>query len=256
VGLKPKRIRILGVPLDAVDMAQALDYVDHLIATGQQGAVIAVNPEKVMKAREDPWLLEQLRSAALLVPDGIGVVWAARLLGLARLERVAGSDLMPNLCALAARRGYGVFLYGARPEVNAGARQVLEARYPGLRVVGNRDGYVPEQEMSALVEEINRSRADLLFVALGSPRQEAWMATQLPKLDVKICQGVGGTLDVLTGHVPRAPKAWQAVNLEWAYRLLREPRRLLRQTALPKFAWAVLAAKTGSNARQNGSPPA
>lgn len=241
--MKPRRIEILGVPVDCVTMAAALDYVDELIASGGRSAVFAINPEKVMKAREDPWLLEQIRAAALLVPDGIGVVWAARVLGLAELERVPGADLMQRLCARAAERSYRVFLYGARPEVNSATRKVLETRYPGLQIVGHRDGYVQEAGMPGLVEEINRSGADLLFVALGSPKQEKWMATWLPKLGVKVCQGVGGTFDVISGHVPRAPASWQAMNLEWAYRLVKEPRRLVRQSALPRFTLQVLIAR-------------
>ena len=240
---KPRRIEILGVPVDCVNMAGALEYVDHLVRGGAGGTVVAVNPEKVMKARQDPWLLDQLRSAAILLPDGIGVVWAARLLGLARLHRVAGADFMVALCGRAVERGYRLFLYGAAPEVNALAGAALEQRFPGIRIVGCRHGYVTQAEMPALVDEINASGADILFVALGSPRQEFWMATHLPNLTVKLCQGVGGTFDVIAGTVRRAPAGWRAVNLEWAYRLLAEPKRLPRQTALPRFAWRVLTTR-------------
>lgn len=243
--LKPRRIEILGVPVDCVGMQAALDYVDALVAQGQPSAIIAVNPEKVMKARQDPWLLDQLRGAKLLLPDGIGVVWAARFLHLARFERVAGADLMVALCERAEQRGYRVFLYGASPEVNAAARAALARRYPRLQIAGNRHGYVPQSEMDGLVGEINASGAEILFVALGSPRQEFWMSTYLPSLRVKVCQGVGGTFDVIAGTVRRAPERWRQLHLEWAYRLLREPRRLMRQAALPKFAWQVLAARMG-----------
>lgn len=241
--IKPRRIEILGVPVDCVSMTSALDYADELIAGDKPSVVIAVNPEKVMKAREDLWLLDQLKSAALLLPDGIGVVWAARILQLAQLERVAGADLMLALCGRAVEKDYRVFLFGASPDTNAIARVAVEKLFPGIRVVGNRHGYVQPNDMAALIDEINASGTDILFVGLGSPRQEFWMATHLPALKVKICQGVGGTFDVVAGRVRRAPLRWRDLQLEWAYRLLTEPHRLPRQTALPKFVWQVLTTR-------------
>lgn len=238
--MKPRRIEILGVPVDCVSMQSALDYVDEMVRTGQRGAIIAVNPEKVMKARRDPALLAQLRSAALLLPDGIGIVWAARWLGLAHLSRVAGADLMVAICERAVAAGHRLFLYGASRESNQLAAAALRESYPGIAIVGTREGYVPAEAMPQLIADINASRADILFVALGSPRQEVWMSRHLAELSVKVCQGVGGTFDVLAGVVRRAPEAWRARNLEWAYRLMTQPRRLPRQTALPSFAWQVI----------------
>lgn len=238
--MKPARIDILGVPVDCVSMAAAVDVVDEMVSGSHPGAIIAVNPEKVMKARQDPVLLAQLRAAALLIPDGIGIVGAARLLGLARMERVAGVDLMMALCERAAARGYRMFLYGAAPDVNAAANAALSATWPGLQIVGRQHGFLPAEGMPGLVAAINESNAEILLIALGSPRQEQWMTEHLPALRVKVCQGVGGSFDVLTGTVRRAPATWRALNLEWAYRLLSQPQRLLRQTALPRFAWLVL----------------
>jgi len=221
-------------------MAGALDFLcDHVARGTGCATVFAVNPEKVMRARKDAALRDLLASATLLIPDGIGVVLAARWLGLGRFGRVPGSELMPNLCARAAERGFGVFLYGARPEVNAAAAAELQRRYPGLRVAGRQDGYMAERDTPALVERINASGADILFVALGSPRQEAWMHDHAPALKVKVAQGVGGTFDVIAGRVNRAPPLFLALNLEWLYRLLREPRRLWRQRALVVFAACV-----------------
>jgi len=230
-------------------MAEALDFADQWISSGAGGCatVFAVNPEKVMRARGNDALRECLASATLLIPDGIGVVWAVRALGLGRMARVPGSEFMPNLCARAAEKGYGVFLYGARPEVNEAAAAALAGRYPDLRIVGRQHGYMPEAETPALIRRINESGADILFVALGSPRQEDWMRQHRDSLGVKLCQGVGGTFDVLAGRVDRAPPLFLKLNLEWLYRLMREPRRLFRQTALVAFAARVLAAKlTGS----------
>jgi len=248
--VKPARIEILGVPVDCVSMTTALDYVDELLRGGEAGTVLAINPEKVIKARQDPVLLGQLKTAALLIPDGIGIVGAARLLGLANIERVPGIDLMMRICERAAERGYRVFLYGAVPEVNAAASEALAAAFPGLRIVGRQHGYLSEAEMPALVSAINNSGADILLAALGSPRQEQWMATHLAQLRIKVCQGVGGSFDVLAGTVRRAPASWRDRNMEWAYRLLSQPRRLMRQTALPRFAFQVLGKWLSRSPRQ------
>jgi N-acetylglucosaminyldiphosphoundecaprenol N-acetyl-beta-D-mannosaminyltransferase len=249
--MKPERIEILGVPVDCVSMASALDVVDDMVRGAGTGAIIAINPEKVIKARQDPVLLAQLRSAALLIPDGIGIVGAARLLGLAQIERVPGIDLMMAICERAAARGYRLFLYGALPEVNQAASEAMRATWPSLQIVGCQHGYLAESEMPGLVSAINQSGADILLVALGSPRQEQWMTAHLPELGVKVCQGVGGSFDVLAGTVRRAPASWRSRNLEWAYRLLSQPRRLVRQTALPRFAFQVLSAWLSRTPRQS-----
>lgn len=235
-----KRIELLGVPVDCVSMDTALDWAETMIKGDHPCTILAVNPEKVMRAQQDSELLDQLRSADLLIPDGIGVVLAARLLGLGLTERVPGSELMPNLCRRAASNGYSTFLFGASKEVNQHAVQVLRDRYPGIRIVGSQHGYVKEEEMPSLISLINECQPDLLFVALGSPQQELWMARYLPQLKVKVCQGVGGTFDVIAGRVRRAPKCFQSLNLEWFYRLASNPSRIRRQTALPMFAYRIL----------------
>jgi len=238
--MKPQRIEILGVPVDCVTMDQALHWAESMMKGHHPCAILAVNPEKVIRAQQDGKLLDQLRSADLLIPDGIGVVLAARLLGLSHAERVPGSELMPKLCEQAALKGYTVFLFGASAEVNQRAVAVLQDRYPGIRIVGSQHGYVKEEEMPSVIARINEFQPDLLFVALGSPHQELWMAHYLPQLKVKVCQGVGGTFDVIAGHVRRAPKVFRSLHLEWFYRLLSNPSRIRRQTALPTFAYRIL----------------
>ena len=238
--MKPKRVEILGVPVDCVTMDQALQWVESLLTSDKPHSVIAVNPEKVVKASRDPELLNHLRSAGLLIPDGIGVVLAVRLLGLGHLERVPGSELMPKLCEQAALKRHKVFLFGASPEVSSRAAHVLRQRFPGLNIVGTQHGYVKNEDMTAVIEAINALQTDLLFVALGSPKQELWMTRYLPSLKVKVCQGVGGTFDVIAGRVKRAPLVFRALHLEWFYRLLSQPSRILRQTALPLFVFHVL----------------
>jgi N-acetylglucosaminyldiphosphoundecaprenol N-acetyl-beta-D-mannosaminyltransferase len=238
--MKPARIEILGVPVDCLTMERTVALASSMLAGDRPHSVVAVNPEKVMRARRDARLLDQLRRADVLIPDGIGVVFAARLLRLGRLERVPGSELMPRLCVLAAREGRRVFLFGASPDVNERAAQVLCQRYPGLIVAGRQHGFLPERDMPALIDRINALEVDLLFVALGSPKQEDWIDRYLPALRVKLCQGVGGTFDVIAGRVRRAPAPWRALNLEWLYRLATNPGRLRRQGALPLFAFEVL----------------
>jgi N-acetylglucosaminyldiphosphoundecaprenol N-acetyl-beta-D-mannosaminyltransferase len=246
--MTPNRIEILGVPTDCVTRRQAMDVVEDMLRGAKTEVIAAVNPEKVIKARRDPGLLDHLRRAGLLIPDGIGVVLAARLFRMGRIERVPGCELMQAICERAGRGGEGVFLFGASPEVNARAADVLRWRYAGLRIVGAQHGYLAETGMPALIDRINASGAAVLFVALGSPKQEEWMDRHAPRLAVKICQGVGGTFDVLAGRVRRAPLAFRALGLEWFYRLATQPRRLLRQTALPTFAWGVLWTLVSSGA--------
>ena len=236
----PDRVEILGVPLDLVDMTGALAAVDEMLTEPISArCILAVNPEKIINVRHDAWLLNFFRQAALLIPDGIGAVWAARCLFGANIGRVPGVDLMENLCVLAAEKGYKVFFFGAKEEVNAGAVRALKERYPGLNVAGRRNGYLAPDAMDELVMEINRSGAQILFVALGSPRQELWISRYSNQLQVKIIQGIGGSLDAITGHVKRAPLVWRRFNLEWLYRLLNDPRRWRRQLLLPKFALLV-----------------
>lgn len=241
----PRRIDILGVPVDCVTMESAVDFADAAIGmkSAARMRIVAVNPEKIMKAQEDGTLMAFLQGCHLLLPDGIGVVLAARLLGLGPMVRVPGSEFMPALCKRAAKRGFKIFLFGGKPEVNNKVVDVLKATYPEIKIVGNRDGYVREIDMPELVAQINASKAEILFLALGSPKQEIWMDRYLPQTDVKLCQGVGGTFDVIAGNVKRAPLIFRKLNLEWFYRLLAQPKRIFRQTALPKFAYRVLKMK-------------
>ncbi len=236
----PTRVDILNIPVDCITMDQAVAWADSRMTLSEPKTVIAVNPEKIMKAQSDPTLQQFLRSAGLLIPDGIGVVMATKLLGLGYAERVPGAELMPRLCALAAEKGYSVFLFGASPEVNERAAARLRKDFPALTIAGTQHGYVNAAEMPAVIDRINAVAPDFLFIALGSPKQELWMSTHLPRLRVKVCQGVGGTFDVLAGRVKRAPWIFRRIHLEWLYRLLSQPGRLLRQTALPLFAFHIL----------------
>jgi N-acetylglucosaminyldiphosphoundecaprenol N-acetyl-beta-D-mannosaminyltransferase len=186
-----------------------------------------------------------MRKATILIPDGIGICLAARLLARERVERVCGSDLMPRLCALAAQTGLSVYLYGASAAANAAAVANLRRQLPGLRIVGASDGYQPpgaagDRDETTVAGRIAALQPDIVFVGLGSPRQETWMAEVGSGLPVGLMQGVGGTIDVVAGAVRRAPPAWRRFGLEWLYRLLDDPRRWRRQLALLDFAGFVL----------------
>jgi N-acetylglucosaminyldiphosphoundecaprenol N-acetyl-beta-D-mannosaminyltransferase len=242
--MKVERLKILGVPVDNINMTGSLKYVDELVESNSLGnCIFAVNPEKVHALQNDKFLMDLFKEAALLIPDGIGVVLAMRLLFGVRAERVPGSELMPDICSLAADKGYRIFVYGAKEEVNKGSVEELRKRYPGINIVGRSNGYVAEEEMNDLIMDINKSQAQILFVALGSPRQEKWVKEYLPKLNVNICQGIGGTLDTITGDTRRAPQFFLNTGLEWFYRLVTNPKRIRRQIVLPIFALKVIKEK-------------
>ena len=239
------RLKILNIWVDPVDRKEAIQRVKNFLATGTRPhAIIASNPEKHFSVPKDAVLYDTFKNADLLLPDGIGVVLAARILYGVDLERVPGSEFIFDICDIAAKGSYKVFIYGAKEDVNKKAVDELKNRYPELKIVGRANGYVKESEMSDLIDRINASKAEILFLALGSPRQEKWYATHKNRLHhVRVVQGVGGTLDTIAGTVKRAPEVWCKFQLEWLYRLIMEPRRIKRQKVLPVFAALVLIAK-------------
>ena len=226
-------------------MRGASDYVANAVQTGTGTKfILAVNPEKVYALRNDEFLNSFFEQAALLLPDGIGMVKGVKILHKVKLKRCPGADLMQNICAEAPARGYRIFIYGSSEEVNSKSCKILQERHPGIQIVGRANGFVKSEEMDTLVQMINESCADILFIALGSPRQEKWMAEFGGKLTtVKICQGIGGTLDTIAGTVKRAPAFWQKMDLEWLYRLLCQPSRIKRQLRCIKFGLEVYKVK-------------
>ena len=199
---------------------------------------MAINPEKVCFARKDPSFGRIVRKANVHICDGIGTALAVRLLERRRIPRVTGVGLFFGLLAAAEREGLSVFLLGAKPETNEKAVAVLRSRYPNLKIAGRRHGYFDDS--GDVVDEINASGADFLFAALGSPRQERWLDANVAGLNVPVCMGVGGSFDILSGHVKRAPALCQKTGTEFLYRLVCEPRRWRRQLVLPSFGLRVL----------------
>jgi N-acetylglucosaminyldiphosphoundecaprenol N-acetyl-beta-D-mannosaminyltransferase len=242
------RLKILNIWVDALSRERAIDKVNCFLKHGKRPhSILASNPEKNFSFAKDPLLHEILRKADLLLPDGIGVVWAARILYGIRMKRLPGSDFFFDICELASKEGYSAFFYGAKEEINKAAVNWLKRQYPQLKIAGRSDGYVQDSEMSNLVNYINKSQAEILFLALGSPKQEKWFATYKPYLKrIKVCLCIGGTLDIIAGKVKRAPRIWRKIALEWLYRLAIEPRRIKRQKVLPIFVFLVLINKLKS----------
>jgi N-acetylglucosaminyldiphosphoundecaprenol N-acetyl-beta-D-mannosaminyltransferase len=242
------RLKVLNIWVDAVDRKEAIRGVKNILQTATRPhAIFAINPEKNFSVTKDTLLNDTIKNADLLLPDGIGIVLAARILYGADLERVPGSEFIFDICDIAVNGSYGVFVYGAKEDVNRRAVEQLKIRYPELKIVGRANGYAKESDMPNLIDRINASGAEILLLALGSPKQEKWYATHKNRLNhVKVVQGVGGTLDTIAGDVKRAPVIWRRFSLEWLYRLIKEPQRIKRQKVLPLFAAMVLINKFSS----------
>jgi N-acetylglucosaminyldiphosphoundecaprenol N-acetyl-beta-D-mannosaminyltransferase len=229
----PDTVEVLGVPLALTDYEDALDWIDATVSARERGYVCVCNVHTVMASAEDPALRSALLSSSVNVPDGQPLVWALNLLGHSLDARVYGPELMARHCARSARSGQRLYLYGGR---NQGALVQLalnlRQRYPGVRIVG---GYSPPhrpltpEERRAVVKEINGSRADVVWVGIGVPKQEKWMADMRNDLEAPVLVGVGAAFDFHAGLVPQAPNWIQESGLEWSYRLFHEPRRLWRR---------------------------
>jgi N-acetylglucosaminyldiphosphoundecaprenol N-acetyl-beta-D-mannosaminyltransferase len=229
----PDTVEVLGVPLGLTDYESALDWIDATVANRDRGYVCVCNVHAVMASAEDPALRTALLGSQLNVPDGQPLVWAMNLLGHPLRARVYGPELMARSCARSAESGQRLYLYGGR---NQGAlvQLALNLRqtYPGVRIVG---GYSPphrpltDEERSAVIREINGSHADVVWVGIGVPKQEKWMAEMRDELEAPVLVGVGAAFDFHAGLVPQAPAVLQESGLEWAYRLAHEPRRLWRR---------------------------
>lgn len=227
---------ILGVGVDAVTLDGAVAWALEAMEERRSAYICTPNPEMIWQARRDPALREALDGAALSLPDGVGVVWAGKVLGRPLPERVAGYDF---LLALLERMSGSVFFLGGEPGVAEEAAAAVEKRFPAVTVAGWENGFFQREE--PVVERIRQAAPSLLLVCLGTPRQELFMAAHQEDLPVGLMAGLGGSIDVLAGRTARAPQAWRDRKLEWLYRLVRQPRRIKRQIRLPLFAAAVLA---------------
>lgn len=239
-------VDILGVKVDRVTEEQALQKAIGFLKGDKVSKIYTPNPEIIMTAKEDPGFMKILNNADLCTADGIGVVYGAKMLGTPVPCRVAGFDLTCNLLNYMKDTEDSVFLFGAKPGVAKIAKQKLMEMYPGLKVAGTNDGYFTENDIPVIIDKINNSGAKLLLVCLGMKKQESWIDKYQSELEtVRVCMGVGGTLDVFAGEVKRAPKIFIKLNIEWLYRVLKQPSRIGRFIALPKFVVEVLKSKKG-----------
>lgn len=234
---------ILGVGINDLTLTEAVQAGCELLERGGTHYVVTPNPEFLLAAKKDAAFREILNGADLALADGIGVVYAAKILGRPLKGRTPGADFAQGLMERMAQKGQRLFLLGAKPGVAEQAEKSLCGKYPGLCVCGTHDGYF--QEDAPVVEAIRSTRADVVFVCLGAPKQERWMAQHGPATGAKLLVGLGGCLDVFAGNVQRAPEAWQKAGLEWLYRLIKEPSRITRMAKLPLILTDALFARLG-----------
>ena len=222
----PERIHLLGAPLDAATMDDAVKLVDEAVASRRPTLNASLNAAKLVRMQTDSELRESIELCDLVTADGVPVVWAARALGQPVPGRVNGTDLMEVLLAHAAERGYSVYLFGSEPGILSRARAEIERRHPAIRIAGTQHGFFEPSEEDAVVQRIAAARPDILFVALGTPQKELFQARHRDELGVPFTMGVGGSFEVIAGVRRRAPRWAQRVGLEWAFRMVQEPRRL------------------------------
>ena len=245
------RTHVCGIPVDILTMDESIEAACALIQSGQPHQHVAINAAKVVAARHDPVLREIIASCAIANADGQSIVWASRILGPSLPERVTGIDFMLRMWEVAAQKGYRVYLLGSKPSTVHKAADV--ARTQGVDVVGERSGFWTADEEKAVVAEVARTRPDLLFVGLPTPRKEKFLHEHLPDLGTPLAVGVGGSFDVVAGEVSRAPLWMQRWGLEWLHRIRQEPRRLLRRYVLGNVEFIFLVARDAVRNRRRPS---
>ena len=235
-----KTVDVLGIPVDSMTMSETVEKIRAFIEEGGMHTIYTPNAEIIMAAQRDPQLRDILTNANILTADGAGVVLGSKILGRSVPEKVSGVDLIREVFKAYSHKGLRCFLFGSKPGVAEEAAVKIVADYPGVVIAGCRNGYFTVDEDEEIVNTINAANADILLVALGAPRQEKWISDHKDKLNVRICMGVGGAIDVISGRVKLAPDFFRRNGLEWLYRLYKEPRRARRMLALPRFMIRVI----------------
>ncbi len=235
------RTDILGTGFDNLTMDEALDRAEELMKEHRGAYVVTPNPEIVMLCREDAETAAAVDCADMVIADGIGVIYGARILKTPLKQKLPGIDFTAGLMERMAAEGKSVFLFGSKPGVADAAAENISKRFPGIVIAGTNDGYFSDD--GPIIEKINTAAPDLMLVCLGAPKQEKWMHANGKGLNVGLMVGAGGSLDVYAGVAQRAPEKWQKAGLEWLYRLLKEPKRLGRMMKLPKFLILVITKK-------------
>ena len=231
---------ILGVKFDIVTTKEALDKAIGFINDDKKHIIYTPNPEMVMEARKDSTFMQVLNSSSMNIPDGIGIVYGSKFTDNPIKYRVAGCDLLEDIFNEIKDSGKTVYFFGSAPNVGKMAKHKMEQKYKGLNIVGVANGYFDAEAEAEIIAEINRLKPDLLLVGLGFPKQEKWIFNNIDRLNIGLAIGVGGSLDVLSGSVKRAPKVFIKLNLEWFYRLICQPSRWVRMLQLPLFMLVVI----------------
>jgi N-acetylglucosaminyldiphosphoundecaprenol N-acetyl-beta-D-mannosaminyltransferase len=235
-----EHVDILGVPVARVSMDDTLRIIDDFVASGTPHLVVTADASGIAQAQSDAELMRVYQTADLVTPDSTGVLWAARRKGCAIEDRVSGVDIVDRVCAASADRGYRIFFLGAAPGVAEQAAERLRLRHPGCNIVGARHGYFPPESDEVVAHEVAEFKPDVLFVAMGIPRQEKFIRATEAIIGAKVGVGVGGSLDVHSGQVRRAPLFFRRLKLEWLWRTLANPKKIRKAANLPRFALMVL----------------
>ncbi|MGB9838955.1 WecB/TagA/CpsF family glycosyltransferase [Thermovenabulum sp.] len=233
-------INILNVPFDNITYEEALKKAESFIKEKKAAGIVTPNAEIVISANKDQKLYDAICSADISLPDGIGVYLASRILKTPLKQRTTGFDFMLELLKLADKKGYSVYFLGGKPGVANEALANVKKNFPGLVPSGAHHGYFSGSEESIIIEEINKKSPHMVFVGMGAPKQELFISRNKGKVNCGFLMGVGGSLDVLSGRTKRAPLIMQKLGLEWFYRLIKEPYRAKRMTALPLFLLRVI----------------
>lgn len=241
-------IKILGVGIDKLNHNQVVKKIDGFLKQDKLQTIYTPNTEIVMEAKKDERLKNILNNGSVVIPDGIGLIYAARIKKKNLPERVTGCDISFEILDLAEKHGYSLFLLGGEEGVAKKASENLKKDYPNIRIAGTQNGYFKgahigcagNAEEVEIIDKINTSGADILFVGLGAPKQEIWINENKDKLNCKLAIGNGGTVDILAGRIERAPEFFQKLGLEWLYRLAKDPKRIKRQMVIPLFILTIL----------------
>mgnify|MGYP001214324917 CR=1 FL=1 len=227
--MKKDRYKIMNTYVNVVSMEETIQRVEKIIKMRKPTQHVVINASKVNLMEKDPELRRIVNACPLINADGASIVWAAKRLGVPLKERVTGCDLFQRLVAVAAEKGYRVYLFGAKEEVVVKVKQIFEKQYPGIQIVGYRNGYFTEADEPEIVKNMAESGADMMFVAFSSPKKEYWVNKYINQLNIPFVMGVGGSFDIVAGVTERAPIWWQEHGLEWLYRFIQEPRRMWKR---------------------------
>lgn len=245
----PNRHPILNTFVNALTLDETVAEVEKIVAARESVQHVVINASKVNLMEDDPRLRTIVNSCPLVNADGASIVWAAKKLGVPLAERVTGIDLFLRLAELAPSKGWKIYLFGAKDEVVARVEEVFEERFPGIRIVGRRNGYFTEEEVPGIVADMAASGADLMFVAFSSPKKEYWVHEHLEEIGIPFVMGVGGSFDVVAGVTGRAPKWMQDCGLEWLYRFVQEPGRLWRRYIVGNARFIALTYRYSRSAK-------